>query len=277
MLIRFRFIWVLALIGVSALSLQTLWPQPDLAAEGEIPSIVYLDDLINNSGFFIRDVTVGSTDGDFEFEVEKGTAAFDSTGGVLSYLAIVEAQDLYLPPPPKGTVIRAYDLAPKGAVFMPPLTLTMQYPEGRDPGIGDYIAWWNGNRWVELGSAVNTDNATVTAKVSHFTRFAIIQSTAAPTESVLPTTELQVSDLKITPDSPGPRDMVVVRVTVTNPETFNASGPVALALNGKLLLAQDVALPGDGQQTLVFTLAAGNPGSHTVSVNQLSQTFVVGE
>ena len=57
----------------------------------------------------------------------------------------------------------------------------------------------------------------------------------------------------------------------------NAVGPVRLTLNDKLMLSQDVALPGEATRTLVFTVAAGNPGSHTVSVNQVSKTFVVGE
>jgi hypothetical protein len=277
MLMRLRLICIFGCLLLAGFCLPVLLPQPNLADDGEPPSVIYLADLMNNSGFFQRGVTIGSADGDFKFGVEQGTAAFSSVGGVLNYVAIVEAQNLYLPSPPKGTVIRAYDLAPKGAVFMPPLTLSVGYPEGHLPDSNDYLAWWNGSGWVELPSLVNSANATVTAKVRHFTRFAIIASDDTAAAPVMPRTELQVSELKITPAAPKSGEVLTVSVLVTNPEAFSASGPVRLALDGKPVLAQEVALPGAGSRTLIFTLAVDGPGSYSVSVNQLSQTLVVSE
>jgi hypothetical protein len=280
MLMRLSNIWIFVCLGIAVLLLQTLWPQPNLAENGDestAPSVVYLADLMKYGGIFKQDAVIGSANGSFEFMVENGGAAYDSAGGIPAYIAIIEAENLYLPPPPDGAVIRAYDVSPSGMVFMPPLTLSVKYPDGRDPGGNDYIAWWNGRQWVGLPSVVNSGNATVSAKVRHFTRFAIIDSHEAAAPPTLPETELQVSELKITPDGAGTHRMVAVSVLVTNPETFNATGTLTLSLNDKLLLSQEVALPGAGEQMLVFTVAADGPGSYRVSVNQVSQTFVVAE
>ena len=245
---------------------------PKKASSAQVP-VVY-DPRVSNS---LVGHLASAVNGSVEFRIEKGTAAFDGVGSILGYIAIVEARNLFLPAPSDGAVIRAFDVSPAGAVFMPPLTLSVSYPEGFKPGAGDYLAWWNGGRWVELPSVVNTADAAVTAKVRHFTRFAIIDrygEVAAPT---LPQTELGVTELMVTPEGSGSPHLVIVSVLVKNPETFNAVGTVTLTLNEKLLMSQDVALPGQGERKLVFTVAPDGPGRHRISVNQVGETFVVSQ
>jgi hypothetical protein len=92
------------------------------------------------------------------------------------------------PPVDANAVGLYYDFGPNGANFSSPITITLKY----DPNIADpsklYIAWWNASagQWVQLATTVNTTNHTLTATVTHFTVFAVLEP-VVPTPAPTPT------------------------------------------------------------------------------------------
>ncbi len=104
------------------------------------------------------------------------------------------------PPAPAGkVVIFVTDLAPTGAAFSPSITISAGYDESNlPPGASEsglVLAFWDGQKWTELESTVDTAANVVSAKVSHFTVFGILAdagATAVPTDSPSTTTSVPV-------------------------------------------------------------------------------------
>ena len=200
------------------------------------------------------------------------TRAFDGLGAVLSYITLTQAATVNLTAPETGSLLAAYDAGPTGTVFMPPVTVSITYPEGKTPGGGDYIAWWNGTAWIKLPSAVNSANGTIAATVSHFTRFALISlGGAAPTAA----TGLTLSDLTLTPTEVTPNAVVTVTVTADNPAVTTASEDIVLKLDGEVLASVKLTLQGGASQMLTFTLARPEAGTYQVAVNDLNAELTV--
>ena len=154
----------------------------------------------------------------------------------------------------------------------PPVTVTIAYPEGRTPGSGDYVAWWNGTSWIKLPSAVNSANGTIAASVSHFTKFALIsQGGTAPAAAG----EITLSDLTLTPAEAAPNAVVTVRIKVSNSGSASAAEDIVLKIDGETLAAVKLTLAGGASQTLTFTLARPEAGDYTVTLNDLSTDLVV--
>lgn len=82
-----------------------------------------------------------------------------------------------------------YDFGPTGATFVPPLIMTLKYDPARlPPGMTEstlYIAFWDGTQWQKLTTTVNTTAKTVTARVPHFTDFAILGQVATTTPTII--------------------------------------------------------------------------------------------
>ena len=93
-----------------------------------------------------------------------------------------------LPPAPSNAVILSgYDFGPANTTFSPPVSLTLFYnpatlPAGITPGQLS-IAYYSvaDGKWVILPSTVDTSTNSVNTQLAHFTMFALIGSTAAPT------------------------------------------------------------------------------------------------
>jgi hypothetical protein len=122
-------------------------------------------------------INLNSTNGLVTIGISAGTQLLDAQGSPLSNIQIVT---LSTPPPPPGYVLvgHAYDCLPDGATFQPAITLTFKYAEADIPhGVNEQdlvLAYWDGNQWVNLTTNVNFVNNTATAKVAHFTPFALL-------------------------------------------------------------------------------------------------------
>lgn len=86
--------------------------------------------------------------------------------------------------------IAAYDFGPSGTSFSPPIDLVIAYdpttiPQGFSES-GLVIRMWDGTEWVDLDTTIDTVAHTATAKVSHFTIFALFAIPGAVTPSPAP-------------------------------------------------------------------------------------------
>jgi hypothetical protein len=138
---------------------------------------------LNSEGRSAANINLNSTNGLVTVGISAGTLALDAQGNPLGNIQIVT---LSTPPPPPGYVLvgHAYDCLPDGATFQPAITLTFKYTEADIPdGVNEQdlvLAYWDGEQWLNLATTVNIVNNTATAKVAHFTPFAILAYTGAP-------------------------------------------------------------------------------------------------
>ncbi|MFC2056518.1 hypothetical protein ACFLTO_02980 [Chloroflexota bacterium] len=144
--------------------------------------ITDLSDVVDNvTGVFTANVTVESEGGNGEFTIEEDTVGQTEEGDPLSEIWIVEIEkEPSAPSEDTTTVGPHYDAGPHGTTFDTPITVTFTY----DPA--DIPAWasekdlaihtWDRDigKWVELeGCTVDTINKTISAPISHFSRYTI--------------------------------------------------------------------------------------------------------
>jgi len=141
-------------------------------------------------------VKVGSEDKKASLYLPKGTVAQDASGKTLSEISIKKATST---PDVSGGANFAYagyscECGPEGATFSPAITLSFTIPEedwfeGRELK----IKWYNSATgiWEDLETTVDADTHTVSARVSHFSSFALFTESAA--ETAVTSTETPVS------------------------------------------------------------------------------------
>jgi hypothetical protein len=138
---------------------------------------------LNLEGKAMANINLNSTNGLVTIGIPLGTQLLDAQGNPLGNIQIVT---LSTPPPPPDYVLvgHAYDCLPDGATFKPAITLIFKYTEADIPdGVSEedlVLAYWDGSQWVNLTTTVNVANNTATAKVAHFTPFAILAYLGAP-------------------------------------------------------------------------------------------------
>ncbi len=138
-------------------------------------------------------VTATSPDGGLTLTIPENTIAKDATDAPLTSVTI--SLPTSIPEIPEGFSLLgyAYDMVPKGASFNPPIDLTVEYDPAKIPeGFTEadlVIKWYDeaSQQWTSLPSTVDTVNHRVTAKVSHFTVFALFAEKVVPTPSPTPT------------------------------------------------------------------------------------------
>jgi parallel beta-helix repeat protein len=84
--------------------------------------------------------------------------------------------------------ILTFEFGPSGITFEPPIDLVIAYdPADLPEGVSEselVIRMWDGTTWIDLETSIDTAAHTATAKVSHFTVFALF---AAPPRAAPPT------------------------------------------------------------------------------------------
>lgn len=163
---------------------------------GPVTTSVKLDGLtasmnlvVNTTGTVQYATKLTDSSGKVSLAVPADTKMKTSTGTPLVSVSLTPPASL---PPVKATkaVVLAQDFGPDGATFSPPVTLSLSYDEASLPpdAIEEElaIAYWTGSEWALLESTVNTDANTLTAKISHFTVFAVLASIPAPEPAPVP-------------------------------------------------------------------------------------------
>jgi hypothetical protein len=132
------------------------------------------------------------------------------------------------------------------------------------------ISTWDttDHRWVDLACKVDTVNHVITAKISHFSAYAVMASTRPAT--------FEVGQLAITPAQIDAGQVVNVSVLVSNTGDLAGSTNVTLLIDNVLTKTESLTLAGSANATVRFT-AAPPAGVHTVSVNGLSGVLLVKE
>jgi hypothetical protein len=94
--------------------------------------------------------------------------------------------------PSDAKIIEAYAFGPDSATFTPAATVTVKYDAAtltadvQESNL--YIALLENASWTEVPSKVDTEDKTVTARLSHFSTYALLgKVTAAPVAPAAPT------------------------------------------------------------------------------------------
>ena len=160
------------------------------------PTPIDISGSIGGNWIVTQDLVYSVLDGQAVLNIAKGTMALTATGAPLQSIT-VEELCFDLPPAPEGAYIIgcAFDYKPDGAIFNPPITMTLKYdpsllPAGFDESklvIASYDTATS--MWVVYPSIVDTVNHTITAQISHFTMFTVYAAApaATPTPTVAPT------------------------------------------------------------------------------------------
>jgi len=99
--------------------------------------------------------------------------------------------------------IAAYDFGPSGTTFSEPIDLVITYDPADVPAGAELtIKMYDGTKWVDLPTTVDTVAHTATAKVSHFRIFALFAAAAAPTPTPTPTVTPTIPPVTPTPTPP---------------------------------------------------------------------------
>jgi len=181
------------------------------------------------------------------------------------------------PPPLKnGCIIIAYSFTPDGATFGPPIELEMGYDPAQIPsGIDEkdlLIAYYDEGAgvWIEIDGVVDTTNNTITAKLSHFTAFAIVGYQVAPGPAAF-----TISSLAISPTEADIGQNVTINAIVANTGGETGSYQVILKINDVVEATEEVTVSAGASKKVTFTTAKDVVGSYSVDVNGLSDSFAV--
>ncbi len=230
--------------------------------------------FMDGNGKAITGGEIGTADGRLTLNIPAGTYVWNSAGAAQSFFS---ASIMTEPPqvPVQQALLLAYELGPNGVTFNPPITLTFTYTDGQIPFTSDEgrlaIAWWNGTEWVYLETTMDRATNTVSAKVSHFTGFALL---ALPAPQSPPQLLISTPATNTTFEAGG----VTLSIIVNNLKLVAADG-AAVTGEGRIVYYLDVAIPTrPGQSaltapgTFVKTVASSNtwlnlsPGAHSLGV-----------
>ncbi|MDY6965173.1 MAG: fibronectin type III domain-containing protein [Halobacteriota archaeon] len=132
---------------------------------------------VNNAGKVTSTTTITSSDGSAKLTIPQATTALDAEGKALKSITIS--------PISIGGTIAAFNLGPEGARFNPPIRFSITYDQWDVPeGSTVVIKMFDGSRWISLETTVDTVAKTATAKISHFTYFALFVVEAEPVRPI---------------------------------------------------------------------------------------------
>lgn len=126
---------------------------------------------LNSDGKSENDIRLETSDHALIMGIPEGTKLLDEHDKPLATIYATKMLILPVSAPP-GAVLLAYNFGPDGAKFDPPIILTLNYNPARIPAYSSenslYIVFWNGSKWVQITSILNTAMHTISAKLSHF-------------------------------------------------------------------------------------------------------------
>jgi hypothetical protein len=147
------------------------------------------------AGVVQRTVTVRTADETCAVAIREGTTARDAGGSPLGEVTVTRADPAGVPAAPPGTgVAIALNCGPAGATFDPPVTLTYTLSGEEWAKIGSAtpkVIWYNpaSKAWQDVPATVDPATRTVTARVSHFSIYALavtVPETAEAQQTISP-------------------------------------------------------------------------------------------
>ncbi len=161
-------------------------------------NITDVSGVVTGEGIFTEKVTTKSVGSKGQVVISEGTVGKTKEDQPLTEIWIL-VKDREPPPPPDDNTIVGlnYEAGPDGATFDRPITITLAYnpadiPQGTDESTL-VIALWDtaAGEWIPLdGCTVNRVNKTISAQVSHFSKYTILAPPyTEPVEEGPPPTE----------------------------------------------------------------------------------------
>lgn len=220
--------------------------------------------------------------------IPDGTEAFDADGNALDDVSIkvIKAHDI---PESMLAVSRVYEVAPSGATFDPPITLSLEYDSDSVPAGVDIdeltVAWFDveAGAWTPLTSDVDEGDGIVSAEVSHFSEFCVLSPAPASASglsavsgTLLTSPGFSLSQLDVSPSSVSAGETVSVSV-LAHYEGASAEGmsQVVLRVDGAVVDEQQVKLSAGDSAEVTFAFTATADGPHEIDVNGLLTGFSV--
>jgi len=238
------------------------------------PDTTDVSGFVSADGTFTETVVIESVDGKYGLTINEGTTGLSGEGGPLTEIAVTEMEDQPVPPEDYYIIGLAYDFGPEGATFDPLITLTITYDESLIPEdiVEEWlaIALWDEatGEWAVFGGCtIDPEANTITAPISHFSSFTIL----AP----IPEAIFSTSELSVTPAEVYTGEEVTIGTLVTNVGNLAGSYKVALGIDDALVTFRVVTLEAGASEVATFTIAKNVAGTYTVTVDGLSETFVV--
>jgi len=166
-----------------------------------------------------------------------------------------------------------YDFGPSGASFDPAITLSWKYKlEDLPDNLTEedlILAYYDTEtgEWVILDSTVDARNSKVTAKITHFTTFALI---GAPKAAAFTVSSLNISPAEVTTG-----ETATASVTVTNTGDIEGRYTVILRINGVQEAEKSVTIAAGGRQDISFNIVKETAGTYSVELNGLTGSLTV--
>ncbi len=247
--------------------------------------ITPVSDIVTTDGIFTEEAIAESADGICKLTIDEDTQGLTKDKEPLSQITVVEMEEPPPPPPDSSVIALAYDLGPDGAIFDPPITLTLTYDPSLIPeGVAEenlVIAYYNedSSQWIELDSVVDTEANIVSAKVSHFTIFALFsfEVVVPPVIPPVPPAAFTASHLSISPSEVYIGERVSIRLIVANTGGESGSYKVTLKINGVVEATKEVTVNAGLNKEITFTISKDIAGTYSVAVDGLTGSFIVKE
>ena len=155
-------------------------------------TITDVSGVVDTDGVFTDALTAKSTGDKGKLNISQGTTGKTSEDQPLSEIWLIELDKEKPPPPANKTAIGfCYEAGPEGTTFDQPITITFSYNPNEIPsGVGEselVIALWDRTtqQWLELADCtIDTVNNTISAPISHFSRYTIIVPVPTPTKPI---------------------------------------------------------------------------------------------
>ena len=147
------------------------------------------------AGAVQKTVTVRTADETCAVAIPEGTTARDAAGNPLGEVTVTRADPAGVPAAPPGTgVAIVLNCGPAGATFDPPAVLTYTLSGEEWAKIGSAtpkVIWYNPGtgKWQDVPATVDPATRTVTARVSHFSIYALawtVPETAEAQQTISP-------------------------------------------------------------------------------------------
>ncbi|MFC2004099.1 hypothetical protein ACFLUK_00955 [Chloroflexota bacterium] len=153
------------------------------------PGVWDVSDVVDAESKFKEDATAKSADDKVKLDIKKDTVVKTKEGKPISLVTITPMEE-EPPAPPEGAHIigLVYDIDVGKATFDELVTLTLTYDPALIPkGVSEedlVLALWDEDtgEWVELPSIVNPETNTISAEVTHLSKYAVFATTITPPE-----------------------------------------------------------------------------------------------
>jgi len=260
-------------------------PAPPPLPPSPPPGFTPVSEIVTTDGIFTKEVIAESFNEVSHLTVAEGVRGLTKDKKPLSSITMVEMEEPSPPPENTYTVGLVYNFGPDGATFETPVTLTVSYDPSLIPqGVNEedlVIAYYHedAGKWIQLDSIVDTKANIISARVSHFTAFAVfgVPPVAPPVVPPVSPAAFTISYLSVSPSEVYIEERVTISVIVTNIGSQSGSYKVTLIGNGVVEATKEVTVNTSLSKEVTFITTKDIAGAYLVDVTGLTGSFTANE